>query len=78
MFQYLQDNKGITTGVFIPIEDWQILIEKYGDLQINSTTETELSQWQKDLLDQRLEEYHQNPNNLVEFDAVISKIRSKI
>jgi hypothetical protein len=31
--QFIQDNKGNTTGVFIPIEEWQSLKTKYSDLQ---------------------------------------------
>jgi hypothetical protein len=31
--QFIHDNKGNTTGVFIPIEEWQILKSKYSDLQ---------------------------------------------
>ena len=31
---FIHDNQGNTTGVFIPIEEWQILKTKYFDLQI--------------------------------------------
>ena len=31
--QYLSDNKGNTTGVFIPIHDWQYLKNKYKELE---------------------------------------------
>jgi len=32
--QFIQDNKGNTTGVFIPIEDWIELVNKYAELQL--------------------------------------------
>ncbi|MEI6680924.1 MAG: hypothetical protein WCL21_20105 [Mariniphaga sp.] len=31
--QFIHDNRGNTTGVFIPIEEWQTLKVKYADLQ---------------------------------------------
>jgi hypothetical protein len=31
--QFIHDNRGNTTGVFIPIEEWQSLKTKYTDLQ---------------------------------------------
>lgn len=31
--QYISDNKGKTTGVFIPIQDWNKLKKKYRDLE---------------------------------------------
>ena len=31
--QFIHDNKGNTTGVFIPIEEWQLLKTKYAELQ---------------------------------------------
>lgn len=32
-FQFIHDYKGNTTGVFIPIEEWQDLKSKYATLQ---------------------------------------------
>ena len=49
--QIIQDYKGLPTGVFIPIEDWENLKKHYPNLEnIND----ELPQWQKDILDIRL------------------------
>jgi hypothetical protein len=31
--QYISDNQGKTTGVFIPIQDWEALKSKYSDLE---------------------------------------------
>lgn len=31
--QFIHDNRGNTTGVFITIEEWQTLKTKYADLQ---------------------------------------------
>ena len=31
LLQFIHDNKGNTTGVFIPIEEWQTMKTKYAD-----------------------------------------------
>ena len=77
--QYIHDNKGNTTGVFIPIEEWQNLKSKYTDLQtVDFQDNIELTSWQKDIIDQRLEDYYKNPNEVIAFDVTIADIRAKI
>ena len=77
--QYIHDNRGNTTGVFIPIEDWQSLKEKYSDLQVEEVqNNVHLSSWQKEIIDQRLEDYYNNPNDVVDFDIAIANIRKQI
>ena len=49
--QIIQDYKGLPTGVFIPIEDWENLKKHYPNLE---SINDELPQWQKDMLDIRL------------------------
>ena len=59
--QFIRDNKGKTTGVFIPIDDWQSLKEKYTDLaQEELKQDDDLSNWQKKLIDERLNAYKNN------------------
>ena len=77
--QFIHDNKGNTTGVFIPIEEWQNLKSKYTDLQTEEFQDNiELTSWQKDIIDQRLEDYYKNPNDVIAFDVTIADIRAKI
>ena len=46
--QFIHDNNGNPTGVFIPIEEWQTLKAKYADLQKEEVANTaELAPWQK-------------------------------
>ncbi len=77
--QFIHDNRGNTTGVFIPIEEWQDLKTKYSDLQNEEAQNSiELTSWQKDILDERLDDYYKNPNDVVDFDATIANIRKRI
>lgn len=76
--QFLQDHKGNTTGVYIPIDEWQSLKQKYKALQKEETeTNSDLSSWQKEIIDQRLEDYYNNPDDVVDFDTTIAIIRKK-
>jgi hypothetical protein len=73
--QFIQDNKGNTTGVFIPIEDWQDLKSKYTELQKEEAKNVvELATWQKQVLDERLNDYYANPDNTTDFDKTIDEI----
>lgn len=77
--QFIHDNKGNTTGVFIPIEDWQDVKEKYTNLQKEeSQNTTDLASWQKDILEERLDDYYKNPSDVVDFDSTIASIRKRI
>lgn len=51
--QLIQDNEGKTTGVFITIEDWEQIKKIYPDIE---TSDYELPQWQKDILDERIKD----------------------
>jgi hypothetical protein len=77
--QFIHDTRGNTTGVFIPIDEWQSLKEKYSDLQVEEAQNNiELTDWQKDIIDQRLEDYYKNPNDVMDFDTTIANIRKKL
>jgi len=59
--QYLSNEKGQITAVQVPIEEWEIIKHKYPDVDhINSA----LSQWQKDIIDARLEDIKNNPDRI--------------
>jgi hypothetical protein len=73
--QFIHDNKGNTTGVFIPIEEWQTLKGKYTELQEEEVTNLlELATWQKQILDERLTDYYQSPENVSDFSKTIEDI----
>lgn len=50
--QVIQDSNGKNAGVFIPMEDWNLIESTYPD--INNLSK-ELPQWQKDIIDTRLD-----------------------
>ncbi len=77
--QFIHDNRGNTTGVFIPIEEWQWLKTKYSDLQKEEAENVvELAPWQKQIIDQRLSDYYKNPNDVADFDKTIDDIEKSL
>jgi hypothetical protein len=77
--QFIHDNKGNTTGVFIPIEEWQTLKTKYTDLQKEESENiVEFSAWQKQIIDDRLNDYYSNSNDVEFFDKTIDDIEKSL
>jgi hypothetical protein len=73
--QYISDDKGQTTGVFIPINEWNDLKNKYKDIE---QEEIGVPGWQKDLVLKRLEDYKQNPDSAMDFDAAMDDIEKEL
>lgn len=61
--QILQDNNGIPTGVFIPIEEWENIKKNYPNIE---KVNNDIPQWQKDILDVRLADL----NNPDKFESI--------
>jgi len=59
--QYLSDEKGHITAVQLPIEEWEIMKTKYPDI---SHLDTELPEWQKNIIDARLDDLKNNPGRI--------------
>jgi guanylate kinase len=77
--QFIHDNKGNTTGVFIPIEEWEKLKVKYEGLQKEEMNDiSHLSAWQKEFIDERLKDYYSNPEELEDFDKTVENILNKL
>lgn len=67
--QYISDNKGKTTGVFIPISEWNVLKDKYKDIE-----QIDIPNWQIEEVRKRLEEYKDNPEVTLDFDSAMDDI----
>ncbi len=78
-FQFIHDDRGNTTGVFIPIEEWQSLKAKYTDLQKEEAENVvDLSTFQKQIIDERLNDYYKNSDNVFNFDKTIDDIENNL
>ena len=59
--QILKDQQGVPMGVFIPIQSWNDLIFQYPEIE---AMDTDLPQWEKDFIDERLEIMEKYPERL--------------
>ena len=75
--QYISDSKGETTGVFIPINDWEYLKRKYKEIEREEKDTFEIPEWHKEIVLQRLKEYHGNPENVLDWVEVQKEIETK-
>lgn len=73
--QYVSDSKGKTTGVFIPINEWNELKKKYKSIELE---ELSVSDWHKDLVVKRLEDYNENPGSAMDFDSAMDEIEKDL
>ena len=67
--QFTYDISGNPIGVFLPIEDWNNLKSKYQDLEND-----DLPQWQKDILDRRMELLTLHPEQVTTFDDFMKEM----
>jgi hypothetical protein len=67
--QYISDNTGKTTGVFIPISEWNELKGKYKDIE-----QIDVPEWQMKEVRKRLEDYKNNPDQAMDFDTAMDDI----
>jgi hypothetical protein len=77
--QFIHDTKGNTTGVFIPIEEWQSLKTKYSELQkAEAENVGELAKWQKQIVSERLSDYYKDTKDVADFDSTIDDIEKSL
>ena len=65
MIQYIANTTGETTGVYIPITEWEKLKLKFTDLENEIDI---IPNWHKEILDKRLANYINNPEQALNFD----------
>lgn len=73
--QYISDSKGQTTGVFIPINEWNDLKRKFKEIE---REDINISEWHKDLVRQRLDDYKKNPDSAMDFDDAMDDIEKEL
>ena len=73
--QYISDSKGKTMGVFIPIQEWNDLKEKYKGIE---QTEIDIPNWQKEIVRKRLKDYLNNPEQVLDFDTAMNAIEKDL
>ncbi len=73
--QYISDGEGETTGVFIPIKEWNKLTKKYKGIELEVD---DIPGWHKDLVRERLAAYEKNPDSTLDFDDTLDEIEKQL
>lgn len=73
--QFISDSKGQTTGVYIPINDWDALKLKYKGIE---KEEFDFPSWQMDKVRERIEDYKNNPDQALDFDKTMDEIEKEL
>lgn len=73
--QYISDSKGQTTGVFIPINEWNDLKSRYKGIE---QEEVDIPEWHKNIVRQRLKDYRQDPGSAMDFDSAMDDIEKEL
>lgn len=71
--QYTYDNNGNAVGVFLPINDWNKLKDRYSDLDQHQ----ELPQWQKDIIDHRMMYFEKHPERVTSLDNFLEEMEKE-
>jgi len=71
--QFISDSTGKTTGVYIPIAEWNQLKDKFKGIE---QEEMHIPQWHKDIVRDRLVEYKNNPNQATDFNKAMEDIET--
>lgn len=69
---YITDDKGQTTGVFIPIREWNDIKSRYRDI------EQDIPNWHKEIIDKRLKNYKEDPGQALDFDTAMDEIENDL
>ena len=73
--QFISDSEGKTSGVYIPIKEWNELKSKFKEIE---QTEIDIPEWHKDIVRQRLANYKNNPGQVLDFDAAMDDIEKAL
>jgi hypothetical protein len=73
--QYLSDESGHVVAVQVPIDEWEQLKRKYPDLE---TPGYSLPDWQKELVDIRLQSVNENPDRILPINSLLEELDSSL
>lgn len=73
--QYISDSTGKTTGVYIPISEWNALRDKYEGID---NEEMDIPEWQKRQVTSRLNEHKKTPGEALDFESALNEIENNL
>jgi hypothetical protein len=73
--QFISDSTGQTTGVFIPISEWNALKNKFKGIE---QVENIVPEWHLEIVRKRMTDYKSNPDMAIDFDTAMSEIEKDL
>jgi len=73
--QYISDSTGQTTGVFIPIKEWNELKNKFKGIEQEGI---DIPDWHVEVVQKRLEDYKNNPKDVLDFKEAMDDIENEL
>ena len=73
--QYISDSTGKTTGVFIPISEWNELKAKYKGID---QEQIDIPAWEIQEVRKRLDDYKNNPEQALDFNTAMDDIEKDL
>jgi len=74
--QYISDDEGNTTGVFIPITAWNKLKQRFKNQMEEETVH--IPNWHKKEVERRILDYKKNPASGIDFDLALDDIEKEL
>lgn len=68
--QFISDSKGVTTGVFIPISEWNELKKKY---HVSEEEHINIPDWQKEIVKKRIQQ--SKPEDYLSWDEIKNQLK---
>lgn len=79
--QYIEDELGEKVAVILPVDDYKNMLKRLEELENNlkkMSEESDITEWHKDIVKQRLEEYRKNPGSSMDFDSAMADIEKEL
>ncbi len=73
--QYISDSKGKTSGVFIPIEDWNRIKEKLCEVDLEIS---DIPVWHIEEVRKRIEDFKHRKEIALDFNTVMDEIDKEL
>ena len=73
--QFISNSEGETTGVFIPINEWNDLKTKYKGIEED---ELSIPDWHKAIIDEQKQLYLNDPSKFLDFDSAMDDIEKSL
>ena len=73
--QYITDNNGQTTGIFIPIQEWNILKKQLKGFDLSLYP---VPDWHKEVVRERMELYQAGKVETLDFDQAMEEIEKEL